>query len=309
MSGVTIAAAEPDERTAALKLAFAHLDAETRLGRVAGGLELIDRGEMDADGILVARLGDRLVGAMVAAPVPGSGAAVWPPHVAADATGQAGLSEVQVADALVRRAGDWLRSRGIKLAQALLAPEEVALGAPLLRGGFRRTTALWYLRHELADLPWAAHPTRQLDYQTYDAAGADRFADVLGRTYEGTLDCPEISEARTPEEALAGHRGTGFDARTWWLAEDDGSPVGLVLVNAAVDGDGWEIAYVGVAPEYRRQGFGRDLVLKALLEAKAAGEPAVTLAVDARNTPARNLYRRLGFEARESREVLLAVWR
>jgi ribosomal protein S18 acetylase RimI-like enzyme len=309
MTSVVIAPAGLDERTSALKLAFSHLDPETRLGRVAGGLELIDRGEMDPDGILVARLGDGLVGAMVAAPVPGAGAAVWPPQVEIGPVIDAGITEEQVADELVRGAMDWLKGRGVKLAQALLAPEEVALGAPLVRGGFRRATALWYLRHDLADLPWAAQPNPGIDYQTFDRVGPARFAEILGRTYENTLDCPEISEARTSAEALAGHRGAGFDSHTWWLAETAGSPVGLLLVNAAVDGDGWEIAYVGVAPEYRRQGYGRELVLKALLEAKAAGEPAVTLAVDARNTPARSVYRRLGFEARESREVLLAVWR
>src|SRR5438270_13736502 len=94
---VTIATAEPDERTAALRLAFGHLDPETRLARVAGGLELIESGEMDPAGILVARAGGRVVGAMVASPVPGAGAAVWPPTVAANVS-------KDVDDELVRRA-------------------------------------------------------------------------------------------------------------------------------------------------------------------------------------------------------------
>jgi ribosomal protein S18 acetylase RimI-like enzyme len=308
--GVTITPAEPDERTAALKLAFGHLDPETRLARIAGGLELVDRGEMDPDGILVARVEDRLVGAMVAAPVPGAGAAVWPPQVNMPPAINRGLTEDAVADELVRRAAAWLRGRGVKLAQALLAMEEADLAAPLVRGGFRRATALWYLRHDLNDIPAMHHcEGPQIDFATYQEVGAERFGDVLGRTYEGTLDCPEISEARSPSEALAGHQAGEFDPQLWWLAEVGGSPVGLLLVNPALDGDGWDIAYVGVVPECRRQGFGRELVLKALLEAEAAGEPSVTLAVDARNRPARELYRRLGFEPRESRDVLLAVWR
>ena len=320
MTGVTICSAEPDELTAALRLAFGHLSAETRLARVAGGLELIEAGEMDPAGVLVARSGGRVIGAMVAAPVPGAGAAIWPPQV------ERGVSEA-VAGELVRRTSDWLRSKGVKLAQALLAPEDAALAEPLVRGGFRRATALWYLRHDL-ELPAAVlgEPER-LTYTTFAAAGPAAFEPVLARTYEGTQDCPEISDARTASEALAGHMSSGFDPRRWWLARlpvpslalqacpdkpeapaKVGEAVGLVLVNPDADEDGWEIAYVGVVPEQRRRGFGRELVLKALLEAKAAGQPAVTLAVDARNAPARELYRRLGFKSTESREVLLAVW-
>ena len=44
------------------------------------------------------------------------------------------------------------------------------------------------------------------------------------------------------------------------------------------------------------------------MEAKAADQECVSLAVDARNGPARGLYHRLGFEPHETREVLLAIW-
>jgi ribosomal protein S18 acetylase RimI-like enzyme len=82
----------------------------------------------------------------------------------------------------------------------------------------------------------------------------------------------------------------------------------VLLVNPSPDEDGWEVAYVGVVPEHRRRGFGREMMVKALVEAKAADQACVTLAVDARNEPARVLYDGLGFEPHEAREVLLAVW-
>ena len=302
MPGVDITTAEPDERLAALRLAFSHLDPETRLARVAGGLELIDRGELDPAGIVVARVNGRVVGAIVAAPVPGAGAAIWPPQI------ERGV-EAAVADALAGAAIGWLRGQGVKLAQALLAPEDASLAPPLLRAGFRRATALWYLRHDL-DLPAGLlGEPEKLTYSTFASAGPAAFEAALAGSYELTQDCPEISEARTAPEALAGHMAGGFDPNHWWLAAAGGEQVGLLLVNPAVDGAGWEIAYIGVVPQHRRQGYGREMVLKALVEAKAAGQPNVTLAVDARNGPARELYRRLGFYAQESRDVLLAVWR
>src|SRR4051812_49128741 len=101
-AGVTIRPAAPHEWSAALRLTFGHLDAETRLARVAGGLDLIKQGEMDPAGILVALDGEHVVGAMIAAPVPGAGAAVWPPQLAARIT--PGL-----ADDLARASIDWLK--------------------------------------------------------------------------------------------------------------------------------------------------------------------------------------------------------
>jgi ribosomal protein S18 acetylase RimI-like enzyme len=47
---------------------------------------------------------------------------------------------------------------------------------------------------------------------------------------------------------------------------------------------------------------------KALREARAARVARLTLAVDARNRPAWNLYQKLGFEPYDQREVYLAIW-
>ena len=107
---------------------------------------------------------------------------------------------------------------------------------------------------------------------------------------------------------VAGHQAGGFDPATWWLASANGTIAGVLLVNPSPDDDGWEVAYIGVVPEFRRRGFGREMVVKALLEAKVAGQESVALAVDDRNRPARAMYEQLGFEPHETRDVLLAVW-
>ncbi len=54
---------------------------------------------------------------------------------------------------------------------------------------------------------------------------------------------------------------------------------------------------VYVAPEHRRSGLGRAIVLGAIEEARGMGIEALTLSVDAQNTPALALYRSLGFAA------------
>src|SRR5262249_38207045 len=149
-----------------------------------------DAGEMDPAGILVARAGGRMVGAMVAAPVPGAGAAVWPPQLEPGAL-------PDFADELVRHPADWLRSKGRKLRPGVLAPADAAGAARVTRGGFRRATAVWYLRHDLELPANLFREPERLTYADYETAGPEAFAAVLARTYEGTQDCPEISEART----------------------------------------------------------------------------------------------------------------
>jgi ribosomal protein S18 acetylase RimI-like enzyme len=117
-----------------------------------------------------------------------------------------------------------------------------------------------------------------------------------------------VAGARSIEEVMTGFRGQGdFDPGTWWLARDGGDPVGVMLASGIPDENAWEICYVGIVPEARRRGHGRELVARALLEARAAEVGQVFLTVDARNEPAWKLYRSLGFEPFDRREVFLML--
>src|SRR5262249_59195427 len=94
--------------------------------------------------VVVLQEGGRRRGALACAPLAGAGALVWPPAVVTE-DGRQGREDV-----LVRHACAWLRGQGVKLAQALLAPAEEGLAAPLARNGFDPITDLWYLRHDLS---------------------------------------------------------------------------------------------------------------------------------------------------------------
>ena len=77
------------------------------------------------------------------------------------------------------------------------------------------------------------------------------------------------------------------------LAWESEAPCGFVLARDL--GDECEILSIGVAPEARRSGIGRRLLEAALAEARRRGTASVVLEVAADNSPARRLYRRLGF--------------
>lgn len=293
----TVDAARPEELAAAFRLIFRHVREQERDSRVQNALELVRFGAVDPAGIKVARTAREIVGAVICAPVPGAGGIVWP----------AQAQDAAVEERLMREALGWLRSRGAKLAQALLADHERALGAGLIRTGFRHVTDLWYMRHALgSSAALLAHSP--LSCQTYTECEPPIFHETLLRTYEDTLDCPEVNGVRDITEIIAGHRNQGLhDPDLWWLAWQNDQPVGVVLLTPMPEWDGWDLIYLGVVKEARGRGIGRDLTARAIAAARAAKTRQMTLSVDVRNQPAWNLYRAAGFEAYDQRAVYLCM--
>jgi ribosomal protein S18 acetylase RimI-like enzyme len=296
-----IRSARPEDREAALHLIFQHLDSVECKRRVANALHLMELGELHADGLLTAHDGESLIGSMICLPIPGASGLVWPPQ------SKKVVNAPEIEDELVRHTCYWLMSRGAKLAQALLVAEETHLATALERNGFRHTTSLWYMRRDMTlALPPIAQ--RSLTLRLFDRHDPSIFSQTLLRTYEGTRDCPEVNGVRTIDEVLDGHSAdAGANFSHWWLAMDGHCPVGVLLVIESPEWEAREIAYIGVVPEARGKGFGRELLLHALSEARASEVPQLSLSVDARNRPAINLYRSLDFERYDTREVYLAV--
>jgi ribosomal protein S18 acetylase RimI-like enzyme len=295
--------ARPDEWLSALRLLFRHAPEDARERLVDNALTLLDRGELKPQGIFVLRDGADLKGALACLQVPGATALIWPPACAD------GPEQAQREDRLLQHAVTWLRGCGVKLAQALFPPDAVVGADGLRRNGFVQVTHLCYLRHAL-DLPAPSlsAPVR-LEFTTVDD-DPTAFGNTLSRSYQQSLDCPEINDVRTITEILDGHRSQGlYDPGRWWLATFAGQAVGVVLATLMPETGDWDVPYVGIVPEARRRGFGHELMLKVLCEARAADVEAVTLSVDGRNHPAQRLYRRLGFEVIDRREVFLAIWR
>jgi ribosomal protein S18 acetylase RimI-like enzyme len=300
---IHVGAARLEDREAALRLVFLHFDAGEREKRVANALRLMEAGQLNPDGLFVLRHGAAISGAMICMPIRGAGALVWPPRTRDDVP-----DTVAVEDQLISRAVSWLRPRGAKLGQALLDRSETHLAAPLERNGFRNVTTLCYMRRA-AGQALDGIPQGRLCYQPYDSADRATFAETLLRTYDGSRDCPEVNGVRTIDEILDGHAadaGTNFDR--WWLAFDGTRPVGVLLVTEPEEWQAWEVAYVGVVPEARGRGLGRELMQHAVGMARSAEAKQLTLCVDVRNAPAIALYRGLGFERYDERAVYLAVW-
>jgi len=86
------------------------------------------------------------------------------------------------------------------------------------------------------------------------------------------------------------------DVYRGFVWEEDDRVVAVVLLSRDGTTAGWEIAVVGVLPEYRRRGLARTLLVRSIDYLRERKAEKATLGVIDRNVPAYSLYTSLGFD-------------
>lgn len=179
-------------------------------------------------------------------------------------------------------------------------PEDGAYGAVLDAHGFRPVRRFWRMGLDLAGRapqpPVAPagvtmRPARSADdVRTVFAVEQASFADHFGIPVR-----PDFETWLADISARPGH-----DPERWWIAELDGEPVGVCLLdNSKAEHGEDHVRRLGVLPSARGRGIGRWLLECAAAEAAARGQSALTLSVDGANTTgATRLYESVGFAIR-----------
>jgi ribosomal protein S18 acetylase RimI-like enzyme len=203
-----------------------------------------------------------------------------------------------------------LTARGrIRLAQALPEPDEVWAVRAFREAGFRSVGELAYLRRP-SGLPPPTPPDgwpEGVEVRPVRGFEPDRalLVAALDRSYEKTLDCPELCGLRETTDVLESHRATGvFDPKLWWLVMQRGEPRGCMLMARSPEQRTVELVYLGLSPELRGRGLAQGLLSLGLAKAGTPPE-GVACAVDLRNEPALRLYRRFGFREFSRRVALV----
>ena len=276
------------EWPATLALLYAHLPPDERRQQIAEMLARTARDELSLEGLLVARRGQEIGGAMLLLAQTDRTAFYWPPVTLGN--------DPAAAKALYATAREWLDNRPILWAQCLVGVQDAQLRAELTRNGFPCLTELLMLirtwEEPLPDLP-AEFSLSEISYSDAQAA---QFAACLEETYRDSRDCPQVSRLRTGAEALAGYRRIGqFDPAGWKLFSTGDGPAGLVLMSFHPEQKFWELVYLGIVPQARGQGLGRCLLLRGLHWAHDRGGEGVFLCVDSTNQYAVDIYKSCGF--------------
>jgi len=244
----------------------------------------------------------RIVGACLAVESPGSSAMVR--ATGACASGPARHATSAALEHLVAAA----RSRGLRLLEALIDPNDEASADALAGGGFSHLTRLIYMRRRAngpAAIPRAA---TDLDWVTYSGDTRPLFSAGIEASYAASLDCPEVAGVRSVRDVLDGHRAVGdFDPELWWVARRNSQPVGVLLVNSLPPTLVLEVVYMGVAQPARGTGVGDALLGRAVEACRSRGMRGLALAVDERNDAARRLYARWGFVETGVRSAWIAA--
>ena len=314
-----------EAREAALEVLYQRIPESLRRHVVAEVLHEAASGKLDLSGLWVAwertwsftaKPNRQIIGAMLTQALAGRAAAVWAPEI------RPCFRRAATASVLVRSALSHLRMTGIRVVQAVLDESAGPQAArDLNQGGMPRVTELLYLEREtstpMRKMPGllqnrtSHHSDSNLtfDWRPFEPAVEAEFRSVLQATYQGSLDMPELEGARSLDDIMQGHRSAGrFVAERWRLGRLPGEPeAAAVLLLAEIPGRNvWEIIYLGLTPQARGRGLGREALLHAL-ELARPHVPWLELAVDLRNRPATRLYQSSGFAIRDRRAVHLAI--
>jgi len=288
----------PEDIAEALRLVLAGLPAEQMEEYVATLAAEIRSGAISAHGLIEARREGQRVGAAWFQVQAGRSALVWPPRLV--------VGEPAATAGQLMAAGCELLARcDVAVANALLSTVTPEDDAVLGAAGFAPLASLLYMACEEPAFP-DQQPDGLLEYEPWTPAKEDRLARLVEATYVGTLDCPAMNELRHTEDVLAGYRASGvFSPDRWLFVRHEGRDVGCLLLSDYPTSGNIELVYMGLIPESRGRGFGKQMCQRAQWMTRQAGRARLVTAVDAANDPAIVLYASLGFRAWDTRTVYL----
>lgn len=142
----------------------------------------------------------------------------------------------------------------------------------------------------------------RLTFHTVDEAGRDHYRDVLAGVGEATLDRNDFYYRSHMDPQDWGSVYMTFlddsEAPMWLLALlPDGEPVGFVAVSEFDEPDTATVAFIGVLPQHRGNGYIDDLLAAGTAAAQRQGFTSILSDVDTLNAPMMAAMERAGHHA------------
>jgi len=301
IDSVEFATVSDSQRAQALAMLASHEPACERTGRIATIVTAFRDADVSAATLVGATRDANLLAVAWGQILPGKTALLWPPRLATN-------ESQAVGDRLQAFLDSQLEATGICMAQAVLSDCKHSDAARLERVGYTHAADLLYLVSQLLQFEATAAEVG-IDFVQYTQADRKRLSDLVERTYIDTLDVPALNGVRDTDDVLSGYEQTGeFSPHRWFFIRNNDEDVGCLLLNDHPGQQQWELVYMGIVPESRGNGWGRQATRFAQRLAKDAGRERLILAVDATNDPAVGAYTRAGFFELLRRSVYLKIF-
>ena len=221
--------------------------------------------------------------------------------------------DVKRVSRLISNGVEILQHTTSNLLQTIMQEENTLLCSAYTQAGFDVLATLAYMELSKKDSLARVESKKErashiphLSLVSMEHANEECLQVILNKTYSGSLDCPNIHGLRSIEEILSGHRGQGeYDPQLWSIAEVEGKPAGVLLLQAVPESEYMELSYLGCTPHFRGKGLGSALMQIAIAQSVTYGLPRIRLAVDSQNSPAISLYSRWGFRQTHNRMTMI----
>jgi GNAT superfamily N-acetyltransferase len=297
----------PSQRREVLAILYQNLPADRRQRQIDRMLSTQEPAQqaIAQGGLLACFDGPTLAGGMLTLSSAGRVCMAWPPR--ADER-YGGTQERAIWQSLLQRCAQRAQETDARFVQLLADDASPTMDEILREEGFVHLTQLVYARRAVEPAEQVPPAPSSVEFVPYTDERHGVLLDILQRSYEQSLDCPELTGIRTMEDVFRSHQGHGaILPDRWWLARDPGGWLGCLLLSAGVGDRVIEISYVALVPEARGRGLGRVLTREAIRLAAREDFEAVVLAVDGRNGPALAMYEDEGFVPWDIRDVYLRL--
>lgn len=182
--------------------------------------------------------------------------------------------------------------------------EDVSYAAVLVEFGFRPVRRFRRM-HRPVSAHESARPAAPAGVEVRPASGEQDERLIHALAEESFAEHFGFAPTPFPEWMDQLRASAGVDPTRWWVAEADGVPVGICLLDDShVEFGDSHVRTLGVVPAARGRGIARWLLSCAIADAAHRGHTGIALSVDGENTTgATALYESVGFRSRRVIDV------
>lgn len=310
-----IRAADEEELVQILEMALSHLEPLELKQRIGASMTAYGRGLLPLEGILQARRGKELCGAIFSMYRSDGTVIFWPPGT---------LRDEPLSTYTVLLEGMERYCLKVNSTMQLLFVDDSQIVDPELLSGFglKYLSDLLYmiatedrfpklpLRKKLSFHPLFEsepnEPENPISISEIPKTIYTEYRELVDRTYLETKDFPELIGVCPTEEVLKGYReDCVFRAELWQFIRMEDRNIGALILSDHPEDNFLELTYMGLVPEVRGKKLAREIVEHALCTAGELGRRFVLVSVDAQNESAYLAYRNRGFRTWDRKSIYM----